>query len=226
MSKKACFFYICSVMSLTMSAYAENNDPKEVGLMTARDVLEKSVSNINIKNGTNQTITASGLYIVSLEQDDCSACSGGIVGGDNVGGAFASFVTFGANQTLAIGQNYLYNMLYNEMYYARTTISAPCLLPGCSWPGDSPNEGWCITINAASLDSDYTFSNYQNGSNPPSNIPAYGEAGNSNPFDYQYDLIDPSTLGGGNACLGPITCNDKTLNCKVANAQTETFAPY
>lgn len=224
--RKAYLLCILSGAVLTMSVYAQNKDIENVGLMTAQDVREKSISNISITNGTNQTITSSGLFIASYDLNDCSACTGGIIGGDNLGGALVSFVTFGPNQSVPIGQNYLYNMIYNGIYYARSNISTPCFLPGCSWPDDIDIEGWCLTINAISLDSDYTFSNYRNGSNPPSNTPAYGVAGDSTPFDYQYDLIDPLTLGGGDACLGPIVCDDRTLNCKVSNAQSETFAPY
>lgn len=105
--------------------------------------------------------------------------------------------------------------------------SSPCALPGCSWPGDDPNvKGWCISINIVSLDANYTHSTYTNGTHPPANSPPYGAAGNSTPFNYNYDLIDPALLGVGNACLGPVTCNDKTLTCKVGVAQNESFQAY
>ena len=148
--------------------------------------------------------------------------------GDNAGGAVMSPVTFKTDQALAIGQNYLYNMLYNGIYYIKNTVgSSPCSLPGCSWPGDDPNvRGWCISINVVSLNSNYTHSTYTNGSNLPASAPPYSYAGNSTPFDYKYDLIDPNTLGVGNACLGPIVCNDKTLTCRVGTAQNESFQPY
>ncbi len=207
---------------------AENKDPNAYALMTARDMLSLDLSNITITNQSAAPILVSGLFIASFDVNDCSACFGGIVSGDNLGGAVVSPVTFKTNQSVPIGKNYLYNMIYNGIYYIKNTVgSSPCSLPGCSWPGDDTNvRGWCVSINVISPNSNYTYSSYTNGSNPPANAPAYSQAGNSTPFNYKYDLIDPSTLGAGNACLGPITCNDKTLTCQVANAQNESFQPY
>ena len=223
-----CLLFMLSVVCLITSADAKNKDPNDYALMTARDVQRIGLSNITITNRIGVPITVSGLFIASFDINDCSACFGSVVSGDNLGGAVVSPVAFKANQSLSIGQNYLYNMLYNGIYYIKNTVgSSPCSLPGCSWPGDDPNvRGWCITINAISPNSSYTYSNYTNGMNPPANTPAYSSAGNSTPFDYKYDLINPSTLGTGNACLGLITCDDKTLTCKVATAQNESFQPY
>jgi hypothetical protein len=209
-------------------AHAKNKDPKDYALMTVLDLRSTDTSNISIINRTGTPVTASGLFIASFDVNDCSSCSGNVTGGDNLGGAVLSSITFKPNQSLAIGKNYLYNMLYNGIYYIKNTVgSSPCALPGCSWPGDDPNvQGWCITINVISRNSTYTYSNYTNGSNPAANTPPYGAAGNTTTFDYKYDLIDPSLLGASNACLGLITCNDKTLTCQVANAQNESFQPY
>lgn len=211
-----------------MCAHAQKNDPNAYALMTARDMKKLDLSNITLTNNTAQTITASGLFIASFDINDCSSCFGSIVSGDNAGGAVAATITFKPNQAIAIGQNYLYNMLYNGIYYIKNTAgTSPCSLPGCTWPGDDPNvHGWCITINITSPNSSYTYSNYKNGTNSPANFPMYSAAGNSTPFDYKYDLIDPSTLGTGNVCLGPITCNDQTLTCKVASAQGEVIQRY
>lgn len=210
------------------AAYADEKDPSAYAFMTARDMRHASLSNITLINRTSEQISASGLFIASFDINDCSSCFGSVVSGDNVGGAVTSPVTFKVNQALPIGQNFLYNMIYNGIYYIKNTVgSSPCSLPGCSWPGDDPTvRGWCVTINAASPNSSYTYSNYTNGANPPANVPAYSNAGNSTPFNYKYDLIDPATLGAGGACLGPITCNDKTLTCQVANAQNESIRSY
>lgn len=209
------------------SSYAQNASPN-MSLMTAHDVQANTVSNITITNNAAQSIVSSGLFIASFDINDCSSCFGSVVSGDNAGGAVLAPVTFKANQVVPIGQNYLYNMIYNGIYYIKNTVgSSPCSLPGCSWPGDDPNvRGWCVTINATSRSSSYTYSNYTNGTNPPANAPAYSAAGNSPPFDYKYDLINPNTLGTGEACLGPIVCNDKTLTCSVSTAQNESFEPY
>lgn len=217
-----------SGFSLMMMAHAENKDPNDYALMTAHDMHGINVSNISLTNFSGAPIIVSGLFIASFDINDCSACFGGVVSGDNVGGAVVSPVAFKANQTLPIGQNYLYNMLYSGIYYIKNTVgSSPCSLPGCSWPGDDPNvRGWCISINVISPNSSYTYSNYTNGANPPANAPAYSSAGNSIPFDYKYDLIDPAMLGAGSPCLGLITCNDKTLTCRAATPQNEVFQPY
>lgn len=213
---------------LTLNAAAQSKDPNDYAFMTAKDLKQSSLSNLSIVNRTTNTITASGLFIASYDINDCSACFGNVVAGDNAGGAMTTIASLKPNQSIPIGSNFLYNMLYNGIYFIKNTVgSSPCSLPGCSWPGDDTNvRGWCITINVTSPNSNYTYSNYTNGSNPPANFPAYGAAGNSTPFDYRYDLIDPNTLGSGNACLGPITCDDQTLTCHVASAQSESIQAY
>jgi len=222
-----CVFCLLGGMFM-MKAYAQDHDVNTQALMTPNDVKNNSLSNVTITNRTGQTVPVSGLYISSFDINECSACYGGVVSGDNLGGAVISPLVFRASQMLPIGQNYLYNMLYNGIYYIRQTAgSSPCALPGCSWPGDDPNvHGWCISINVVSRNSNYTYSHYTNGAHPASSTPPYGAAGNSTPFDYKYALINPNTLGTGNACIGPITCNDKTLACKVSTAQNESFQSY
>lgn len=221
-------YLLVFLLALSSNIYAQTKNPNAYALMTARDMQNNLFSNITITNQTAQNISASGLFISSYDINDCSTCYGGVVSGDNAGGAMMAPVMFKAKQKISIGQNFLYNMLYNGIYYiTQTAGSSPCALPGCSWPGDDPNvRGWCITINVISRHSDYTYSNYTNGSNPASNVPAYGASGNSTPFNYKYDLIDPNTLGTGNACLGPITCDDKTLTCKTNTAQNESLQAY
>jgi len=225
---KHLLLYMISGSTLITTVYATNKDPNNYSLMTARDMQSVDLSNITLTNRTGGSVSAAGLFIASYDVNDCSACFGSVVSGDNLGGAMISPITFKANQTIPLGQNFLYNMLYNGIYFIKNTVgSSPCSLPGCSWPGDDPNvHGWCISINLASSHSTYTYSNYTNGTNLPANAPPYANAGNSTPFDYKYDLIDPNTLGTGNVCLGPITCNDKTLTCQVAMAQNETFQAY
>lgn len=214
-------------ISVMMNAFADANTSNNA-LMTALDVQNNSLSNITINNGTSQAISVAGLFIASFDVNDCSACNGNVTGGDNAGGMVVAPVTIQTHQGAAIGQNYLYNMIYNGIYYIRNTVgSSPCQLPGCSWPGDSTSvSGWCISINAASLNSNYTSSTYTNGSNPAAAAPAYAAAGTSPPFHYNYDLINPLTLGAGAACLGPITCNDQTLTCRVTTPQSESLQSY
>lgn len=148
---------------------------------------------------------------------------------DNIAaGAIVMPVTIEANTEAAVGQNYLYNLIYNGIYYIKNNVgSSPCSLPGCSWPGDDPSvTGWCLTVNVMSPDSSYTYSNYVNGANSPASVVPYSNAGTSIPFDYNYDLIDPSTLGTGNSCLGPIACDDQDLTCTVSTPQNQSFQSY
>jgi hypothetical protein len=227
MKKIKKLMYVVSGTVFIMCAHAQQKDPNEYAFMTTRDMQNLDLSKITITNDTSQTIAASGLFIASYDVNECSSCTGSVAAGDNAGGAIASPVTFKPHQTIAIGANYLYNMIYNGLYYVSTIITPLCALPGCSWPGDDINvHAWCITINATSIHTNYTYSNYTNGANPPANFPAYGAAGNSTPFNYKYDLIDPFTLGDSSACLGPITCNDKTLTCSVATSQNENLQAY
>lgn len=231
---KNSLLYVCLGISLVVNAQAQEQDDSASAFMTGRDIQANATSNISITNGAGQSVSVSGLFIPSfdattVEEGDCSVCTGGIVGGDNMGGTIVSPVIIGANKAAAIGQNYLYNMIYNGIYYIRNTVgSSPCQLPGCSWPGDSTDRRWCLSINATSLNASYTYSHYVRAPNPPAAAPAYGAAGSSVPiqFDYNYDLINPNTLGVANACLGPVTCNDQTLTCTVATPQSETFQPW
>ncbi len=227
MNKIKNLFYLAGTIILTAGAHAKNKLDNNSALMTAYDIQNSQSSHITITNHTAQTISASGLFIASFDINDCSVCYGAVLAGDNAAGAFASTVTFKPNQSLPIGSNFLYNMLYNGIYFVNTVVSSPCALPGCSWPGDDPSvTGWCISINVASIHSSYTYSTYTNGSNPPANFPSYSAAGNAPSYGYNYDLINPATLGAGGACLGPITCNDQTMTCKVASDQGETFESY
>lgn len=223
------FFYVCLLGSISISnTFAQNVDLNHYALMTARDISANRLSNISLINRTGEQVSASGLFIASFDINDCSACFGSVVSGDNAGGANISPVTIKSNQSIPIGQNFLYNMIYNGIYYIKNTVgSSPCSLPGCTWPGDDTNvHGWCLTINALSVSASYNHSTYTNGSNPVAKAPPYSQAGNSTPFNYQYDLIDPSTLGTGSACLGPITCDDTTLTCSVSTAQSESIQAY
>lgn len=223
------FFYFCVLGSISVSsAFAQHADINHYALMTARDMTENKLSNISLINRTGEQVSASGLFIASFDVNDCSACFGGVVSGDNAGGTSISPVTIKSNQSIPIGQNFLYNMIYNGIYYIKNTAgSSPCSLPGCTWPGDDSNvHGWCLTINALSVGASYNHSTYTNGSNPAAKAPPYSQAGNSPPFNYQYDLINPNTLGTGSACLGPITCDDTTLTCSVSTAQSESIQAY
>lgn len=226
------FFLFAAIFFLNSADAEKQSAPSRESmlsqpLMTLQDISNQAVSNISISNRTGNPITVNGLFVASFDVNDCSMCFGSVVAGDNVSGTFVAPVYFKNNQTVSVGQNYLYNMLYNGIYYVKTTVgSSPCSLPGCSWPGDDPSVRWCLGLNAMSLNSNYTYSFFTNGANPPAAAPPYGAAGSSNAYHYNYDLINPNTLSVGSACLGPITCNDQTLTCVVNTAQNTSFQPY
>ncbi|MBY0372174.1 hypothetical protein K2X33_15940 [bacterium] len=223
------FLSACTLLFVTFAcSRTRQNSPSVQYMMTAQDAINDGTSNVWIKNGTDSSVTSYGLFITSYDVNDCSSCFGNIIAGDNVGGTFVEPITFEPNQSLPIGKNYLYNILYNGIYYIRNNAgSSPCALPGCSWPGDDSNvHGWCVSINAMAHGANYNYSNYTLSGTPAANALPYSAAGNSTPFDYQYDLFDPATLGIGNSCIGPIVCDDETLTCSVSSAQTQTFQAY
>ena len=101
--------------------------------MSAKDVKENAVSNVTVTNHADQPVTVSGIFIASFDINDCSACFGSIVSGDNLGGAVVGPVTFAVNQTVPIGQNYLYRPVLDpnsavggtwEVYPAETETGA------------------------------------------------------------------------------------------------------
>lgn len=227
-NKKNYVLCILSGICFAINSYAQEKDLNQVALMTTHDMKKNTFSNITITNHTAQPVTAAGIFIVSFDINDCSACNGNIAAGDNISGAMISPITFKVNQAVPIGQNYLYNMIYSGIYYIRNFVgTSPCFLPGCSWPGDDIHvSGWCIKINIASLDANYTYSTYTNGANPPAKSPPYAAAATSTPLHYKYDLVNPSNLADESACLGPIVCDDKALTCKVNTPQNQSFQAY
>jgi hypothetical protein len=228
--KRFSFLFLISTIFIFSACTYSGRDQPPFGtgqLMTAQDVLNSAYSNISIRNAAGAPIVASGIYIESFDLNDCSFCSGSVIGGNNVMGAVPGPVFFPAGESIKIGQNYLYNLIYNGIYFISQNSSAPCLLPGCSWPGDNTGvTGWCLSIGVMSRNSAYTFSSYANGSHSPSNVVPFSEAVTSNPFNYKYDLIDPNTLGVGGPCIGPVVCNDETLTCTVSTPQSQSFQSY
>ena len=202
---------------LSSSVWATESNP----LMSVQDIQQHALSNINLTNGTGNAISTYGIAITSYD-DNNYYCSGGIISGDNALGYVASVVQFKANQTLAIGQNYLYNLIYNGIYtIVNSAGSSPCQLPGCSWPLDNPTN-WYIKINILSLDSNYTSSTYTHIPYPPSNAIPMGEATSSIAYHYNYQLVDDAQQ----VCIGPISCDDQSLNCWVSTPQNQIFKAY
>ncbi|OFZ31290.1 MAG: hypothetical protein A2622_01490 [Bdellovibrionales bacterium RIFCSPHIGHO2_01_FULL_40_29] len=233
MIKKLILFFSFCITATALISCTDSSGPYAAShfttnqLMTAQDAVNSASSNISITNAAGAAITASGLYIASYDINDCSACYGSLYSGNNTTGALVESVSFEAGQSIEIGQNYLYNLLYSGISVMQLNgVPPPCQLPGCSWSGDTPMTGWCLTLGVMSRNSAYTFSSYTNGSLPAANVVPFGQAVTSIPFNYKFDLIDPLTLGAGNACLGPIVCDDRTLNCSVSSRQNQSFQVY
>jgi hypothetical protein len=109
------------------------------------------------------------------------------------------------NQSVAVGKNYLYNMLYTTIYYYNQLALSPsaCTLPGCSWFTDTSPVKWCVFVGAIAP-------------NPPvagTNVAPYGQAISG--AGYNYDAVNSYQY------MGPISCDDSTLECSLDSAQEQ-----
>ena len=200
---------------LTTHLFAQTNVP---GFMTSRDLLKNnSASNINLQNNRNSAATVYGLYVLQYAYvEPGQSCNNATViysmTANTTAGAFVTPTLINAGRKAALGSNYLYNMIYEAIYYENIIIpSSPpgCALPGCTWGSDTTQYNWCIYLGAlapVSTSSGYT-------ANVP---PSAGLASSAGLYDY--NLINNYTY------LGPISCNDKTLTCTTANQQTQSFS--
>lgn len=189
------------------------------GFVTSRDLLNKtsSASNINLKNDRSVTATVYGLYVRQYAYvapgQSCDSATVIYPATNNLtAGAFVQPTTINAGRSAPVGANYLYNMIYEAIYYENIIIpSSPpgCALPGCTWGSDSTKYNWCIYLGAlapVSVSTGYT-----------STVPPSTEAASNSSF-YNYNLIT------NYISIGPISCDDRTLSCAVANQQTQSFS--
>jgi hypothetical protein len=214
-------------------------DLNEVTLMSAYDLSSNGSSNLNLTNNTGAPLTVYGLYLRGVAFITPGLdCQTGVSGGnnqtgDNTTGAIALPVSFAVGQSIPIGQNYLYNMIYNWIYWRDTPGEGGglkvCALPGCSWPGDisppGPGTGpgnWCLQVGGLSAEAPYNMNQQKHGVNVvPYIFPASGTT-TPGGDTYSYDLI-PTT--SNYIWLGPFTCSDKTLTCSTPTPQFQAF-PY
>jgi hypothetical protein len=125
-------------------------------------------------------------------------------------GSMVMPVVISAGKRASLGKNYLYNMLFQANFYVvNNTPNAVCQLPGCTWGSDSTIYNWCIYLGALSPVS--TTAAYT-----ANVVPSVESASSSG--QYNYNLVTNYVM------LGPITCNDQTLTCNVANQQTQSFS--
>jgi len=200
----------------TTITFAHSN-PSE--FMTPRDLLsnDAAASNINLQNNRNLAATVYGLYVRQfsyvLPGNTCDQATVIYASTQNTAaGSVVMPTTISAGRSAAVGSNYLYNMIYQAMYYVNILFpSSPpgCALPGCTWGSDSTIYNWCVYLGALApnnISTSYT-----------SNVPPSTDSVSSASV-YNYDLVNSYVY------LGPISCNDQTLTCTAANQQTQSFS--
>lgn len=222
--KIAWFSFSCVILvtlCFASSALTKNNAPQikfATSFFTPKDLAasrSSSASNISLKNTGNSSTVAYGIYVRQYAYvTPGQSCDSAVVmypASNNVtAGSLVSPVRISANGEALIGANYLYNMLYNANYYIGiiTPVSPPgCALPGCTWGSDTTVYNWCIYLGAlgpVSVTAGYT-----------ANVVPASEAASGTGFDYN--------LVKNHHYIGPISCNDQTLTCTSATAQSQSF---
>lgn len=190
-------------------------------LLSARDMLTDGFANITIQNKTGASLQVSALYInklayVSTADSNCDTATDLYTAGQT-SGAYVTPITLQKNQTVQVGQNYLYNMLFSAIYYNNQQFTAPqieplypspCTLPGCTWSiTDSTPIHWCIYIGVLSPGHGNAVST--------ASVSPFGYA--THAADYNYDVVEHYSV------IGPVTCNDQTLSCSVSSTQSQAL---
>lgn len=210
------FFLFTLLVSLFISNGFANSS--KLQFMTSRDFLRAdNSSKINLQNNKNAAATVFGVYVRQYAYvtpgDSCNNSTVIYSTTQNTtAGSVVMPVIINSGKSAAIGSNYLYNMIYEAIYYENIIIpvSPPgCALPGCTWGSDTTKYNWCIFLGA--LTPVTTTSSYT--SNVPPSADAASSVGN-----YNYDLVNNYVT------LGPIACNDQTLTCTAESQQTQSFS--
>lgn len=185
--------------------------------MTPHDLTATDPSSqISLHNSRSSAVTVFGLYVNQYAYvtpgDSCANAVTIYPSSQNTtAGAFVSPVSIAAEKSAAVGSNYLYNMIYEAIYYENIIIpSSPpgCALPGCTWGTDTIKYNWCIYLGA--LAPVTTTTGYT------SNVPPSADSASTG--SYNYNLISNYTY------VGPISCSDQTLSCAVQNPQTQNIS--
>ena len=217
------FFVTAAFAALCLAAGAQSTNKRSkpkysTNFSTSKDLAASiNESNFKLKNSGASSATVYGLYVrqFSYVAEGQSCTSATIMyssAGNIAAGAIVMPVTIEANMEAAVGENYLYNMIYNATYYLRIiTPSSPpgCALPGCTWGEDSTIYNWCNYVGAiapVSVTAGYT-----------ANVVPASDTPLSQGGVYDYDLISSYEY------IGPISCDDQTLTCSVVSSQTQSF---
>ncbi len=215
------FFITVAFAALCLAAGAQSTNKRSkpkysTNFSTSKDLAASiNESHFTLQNTGASSATVYGLYVRQFayvaEGQSCTSATVMYSSAANVSaGAMVMPVTIEANTEAAVGENYLYNMIYNATYYHRiVNVISPsgCSLPGCTWGDDSTIYNWCIYVGAiapVSVTGGYTAKVV------PSSSTLSGGS-------YNYDLISSYEY------IGPISCNDQTLTCSVATSQTQSF---
>jgi hypothetical protein len=214
MSRYFLVILFSQIFIVSLSTYAHANLTE---FLTSRDLLNnESVSNISLLNNKNSSVTVFGLYVsqyayVPVGQSCNNATIIYPVTNNITAGAFVMPTIINPGRKAAVGSNYLYNMIYEAIYYENIIIpSSPpgCALPGCTWGSDTILYNWCIYLGAlapVSTSSGYT-----------ANIPPSTDSASTTGL-YDYNLINNYIY------LGPISCNDRTFTCSTSMQQIQTI---
>lgn len=201
-------------------AQAPNKRPQpkySTNFSTSKDAADSvSASLFKLKNTGASSAVVYGLYVRQFsyvaEGQSCTDATVMYSTEDNLSaGALVMPVTIEANTEADVGENYLYNMIYNAIYYLRiiSPMDPPgCALPGCTWGEDTTIYNWCIYVGAiapVSVTEEYT-----------AKIVPYADS-LSQVDQYNYNLTSSYEY------IGPISCNDQTLTCSVATSQIQSF---
>lgn len=207
--------FISQVLTASASTVAQTNLSE---FMTPRDLLtSESTSNISLQNNRSTPTTVYGLYVRQYAYvtpgQSCNNATVIYPAANNIAaGAFVQPTMINPGKRASVGSNYLYNMLYEAIYYENIIIpSSPpgCALPGCTWGSDTTKYNWCIFIGVlapVSTSSGYT-----------ANVPPSADSSSSAGL-YNYNLVNNYIY------LGPISCDDRSLTCATASQQTQSFS--
>ena len=190
--------YLVFMMGLlvTFSGFA-NAAPSQqelnaMTLMTAQDAANNAPSNLILKNNSGQAMTVDGLFLYGVAfitpgqncQNGIQSLGQNYIENQGMQGGISTPIPMNAGQSIPIGQNYLYNMLYTWLYW-EVQIGSPaiCALPGCSWSTDTTKYNWCFQVGAQSPTASYTYTDYRSNTLPYA-WPTINLANH-----YNYDLI-------------------------------------
>lgn len=184
--------------------------------MTPRDLLlDNATSNINLRNNKSTAVATYGIYVRQFAYvapgGSCNNPLGVMYAStDNVtAGSLVMPITIDPGKSVAIGSNYLYNMIFEALYYVILGSTPPvCQLPGCTWGTDSAIYNWCIYLGALAP---VSVPSFMTSNVPPSTFSASG-------VGFDYNLINNFVT------LGPISCDDKALTCTTSTQQTQPLS--